>query len=123
MRHALTGDDLAPVARAAFGGRRQLRSVDRLRGGSKKGVYRLTFDDASTAVSYVWDPAENYWPARAGDDAAPGPGSTPVAGAGPVADPFAEASGAGLFEASHALLGRLGVRTPRVYLLAGRLTK
>lgn len=117
MRRALTGDDLAGVMRAAFAGRRQIRSVDRLRGGSKKGVYRLTFDDASTAVSYIWDPAENYWPARAGDDAAPGPSSMAGGGAGSVADPSAEASGAGLFEASHALLGRLGVRTPRVYLL------
>jgi hypothetical protein len=30
---------------------------------------------------------------------------------------FSAASGSGLFETAHALLGRLGVRTPRIYLL------
>lgn len=128
MRRALGVGDLAGVVHAAFGNRRQIRRVDRLRGGSKKGVYRLTFDDASTAVSYVWDPSENYWPARpAGGDSAPGLSSAPggdfapsggsAPGAGAAADPFADASGADLFEASQALLARLGVRTPQVYLL------
>ncbi|HEY1319109.1 MAG TPA: phosphotransferase [Streptosporangiaceae bacterium] len=117
MRRALTGEDLAGVVRAAFGGRRRIRRVDRLPGGSKKGVYRLALDDASTVISYVWDPAENYWPARPGGDSAPGGDSEPGAVTGAVADPFGDASGAGLFEASKALLGRLGIRTPQVYLL------
>lgn len=45
--------------------------MSRLRRGSKKGVYRLGFDDGSTAVAYVWDEAENYWPAPRGEDADP----------------------------------------------------
>jgi hypothetical protein len=43
-------DQLAPVLRAALGGRRQLRRVTRRPGGSKKGVYRAVFDDESTAI-------------------------------------------------------------------------
>jgi fermentation-respiration switch protein FrsA (DUF1100 family) len=77
--------------------------VERLRGGSKKGVYRLSFDDGTSVIGYVWGAAENYWPGAGGPDTG--------------ADPFADASGAGLFEAAHAELARLGVRTPRVYLM------
>lgn len=98
-------DELAGIVRAAFGPARRLTRVQRLRGGSKKGVYRLTFDDEAAAISYIWDPAENYWPAARG------------AQGGSDAGPFAEASGPGLFEASHAQLTALGVRTPEVYLL------
>jgi hypothetical protein len=64
----LTRDDLAGVAGAAFGSRR-LVGVSRLRGGSKKGAYRLFLDDESTAVAYVWAQSENYWPGAAWRDA------------------------------------------------------
>jgi len=68
-------------------------------------VYRLIFDDESTAILYVWDAAENYWP-------------TPRDGAGSDrADPFSDASGVDLFEASRACLNAIGVRTPQVYVL------
>jgi hypothetical protein len=69
--------ELAAVTRAALGARPALASADRLRGGSKKGVYRLTFDDQSTVIAYVWAPEENFWAARDAD-----------------AGPFSEASGA-----------------------------
>jgi hypothetical protein len=98
-------DGLAAAVRAAFGPGRRLAAVQRLGGGSKKGVYRLVFEDGGSAVGYVWDEAENYWPAPQ-DDAGES-----------RADPFADASGADLFEAGHALLDALGVRTPRVCLL------
>jgi hypothetical protein len=52
-RTPLSRDDLAPLARAALGRDRPLASVTRLRGGSRKGVYRLTRDDGSTAIAYV----------------------------------------------------------------------
>jgi hypothetical protein len=97
-------ESLAGVVRAAFGRGRRLAAVHRLRGGSKKGVYRLTLDDGATVIGYLWNAAENYWPAAqrdAGDS---------------QADPFSDAS-AGLFEASHACLDGLGVRVPQVYLL------
>ena len=63
----LTRDDLAGVARAALGRSRTLESVARLAGGSRKGVYRLTMDDRTTAIAYLWAADENYWPAAAND--------------------------------------------------------
>jgi len=41
--------DLTAIAHAAYG--RELRDVARLRGGSKKGVYRLTLDDGTTGTA------------------------------------------------------------------------
>jgi hypothetical protein len=98
-------ESLAGVVRAAFGPGPRLAAVDRLRGGSKKGVYRLTFDDGATVIGYLWNAAENYWPAGRRET-----GES-------HADPFSDASGADLFEASHAYLDGLGVRVPQVYLL------
>jgi hypothetical protein len=96
-------DDLEDVVRAAFGAGCGLAGVQRLRGGSKKGVYRLSLADGRTAIAYIWAAAENYWPAPGGGAADAGP--------------FGEASGAGLFEAAGARLADVAVRTPRVYLL------
>jgi Phosphotransferase enzyme family len=78
--------------------------VARLRGGSEKGVYRLTFDDDSTAIAYIWDDAENYWPA------------THAAEAEDHADPFSQASGIDVFQAASGRLNALGIRTPRIHL-------
>ncbi|MEV0178176.1 phosphotransferase [Streptomyces sp. NPDC050625] len=89
---------LAPLTRAAVGPARTLVAVTRLRGGSKKGAYRLALDDATTVVAYVWSPDEDYWDQ---------PDSDPR-------DPFSHASGLDLFTASHARLSALGVRTPRL---------
>lgn len=97
--------DFAPVVAQAFGPGRRLAQVLRLRGGSKKGVYRLGFDDGSAVVGYVWSEAENYW------TAAPSPEANAQTG------PFSDATGAGLFAAAHSLLDSLGVRVPELYLL------
>ncbi|WP_457029235.1 phosphotransferase family protein [Kitasatospora sp. P5_F3] len=104
VRRVVTRDQLAAVARAARGAGRHLAGVSRLRGGSKKGVYRLTYDDDSTAILYIWDDAENYWP-TSGADAADN-----------HADPFSPASGIDLFEAASRHLDALGIRTPRIRL-------
>ncbi len=48
--------------------------MERLSGGSKKGVYRLIVGDDFTAIACVWDDTENYWPATQAD--------------GNLADPF-----------------------------------
>jgi hypothetical protein len=100
-RGHLTRDDLAPLARAALG--RTPTAVHRLRGGSKKGVYRLILDDGATAIAYVWSPGEDYWRQPDTD----------------IRDTFSHASGLGLFLAAHHRLGELGVRVPRL-LLADR---
>ena len=66
MERVFAGQErLAGVARAAFGSGRRLAGVTRLRGGSKKGVYRAAFTDGGTAIFYLWDAAEDYWPGGA----------------------------------------------------------
>jgi hypothetical protein len=100
---AVTRDQLRGAARAALGGGRELAAVERVAGGTKKGVYRLVMDDATTAIAYLWDDAENYWPAKEGDD--------------DLADPFSPGLGLHLFEAAHARLDALGVRVPALRLV------
>ncbi len=89
--------DLASIARAAFG--RDLRDVARLRGGSKKGVYRLVLDDGTTGVAYVWRADEDYWPAHEPD---------------PL---FGNASGRDLFLTAHTALAEAGVGVPRLIMV------
>ncbi|MFJ8113393.1 phosphotransferase family protein [Streptomyces sp. NPDC096132] len=98
----VTRDHLAGAARAALGGGRRLETVERLAGGTRKGVYRLTMDDATTAIAYLWEASENYWPAAEGDD--------------DRTDPFSPGSGLDLYEAAHARLESLGLRVPEVHL-------
>ncbi|MFF7792345.1 phosphotransferase [Streptomyces sp. NPDC007991] len=97
-RRHLTRTDLAPLTRAALGPGRTLTGVERLRGGTKKGVYRLILDDDSTAVAYVWSADEDYW-----DQPDPDP-----------RDVFSHGTGLGLFTAAHDRLAASGVRTPRL---------
>ncbi|MFC5114415.1 phosphotransferase family protein [Amycolatopsis halotolerans] len=89
------------MVRAAFGAR-ELVSVRRLRGGSKKGVYRLFLDNRTTGIAYVWNSDEDYWP----DAASPEHN-----------DPFGHSTGLGLFQAAHAALSEAGARVPEVVLL------
>ena len=49
-RKELTHADLTPLSRAALG--RTPATVTRIRGGSKKGVYRLTFDHPTDRLKY-----------------------------------------------------------------------
>ncbi|WP_327317630.1 hypothetical protein [Streptomyces sp. NBC_01235] len=107
IRHHLTAPDLAPLAHAAGGPHRTLAGVTRLPGGSKKGAYRLTYDDGSTAIAYVWSPDEDYWDHTEVPD---------------HRRPFSPANGLGLFTAAHDRLAAAGVRTPRLLLAdaAGR---
>jgi hypothetical protein len=94
-------DLLAGVVRGAFEGRRRLVTVSRLDGGSKKGVYRLGLDDASTAILYSWAESENFWHSDGVADSDDEP-----------ANPFADATGLGLFTAASAQLAALDVRGP-----------
>ena len=96
---AATREQLAGAAREALGAGRWLERVQRIAGGSKKGVYRLVMDDATTAIAYLWDEAENYWPTAEGDD--------------DLTDPFSPGLGLDLFEAAHVRLNALGVLSPR----------
>jgi hypothetical protein len=105
VRRFVEPEQVSSLVRVAFGPTRHLHTVTRLRGGSKKGVYRLRFHDESTAILYVWHATENYWPPE------------PDGAASDRTDPFAEASGLDLFAASHTRLAAIGVRTPQVYFL------
>lgn len=88
-----TLDRLAGVTRAALGGRRRLEGVARLAGGSHKGVYRLTMGDGTTAIAYLWEESENFWPQTPDD--------------GDHADQFSAGVGADLFQAAHTRLASL----------------
>ncbi|MEU7754297.1 aminoglycoside phosphotransferase [Micromonospora sp. NPDC049171] len=100
-RTFLQSDELHDLVAEQFGSNSRLAGLDRLTGGSKKGVYRLGLDDQTTVILYVWAAGENYWP--------PSP-TIPD-------DPFTDASGAELFAASHAALAAAGVRIPRLIML------
>ncbi|MET8121958.1 phosphotransferase [Micromonospora sp. NPDC005291] len=100
-RAFLQPDDVSDLVAQQFGADRRLTALDRLTGGSKKGVYRLRLDDQTTVILYVWAANENYWP--------PSP-TVPD-------DPFTDASGAELFAVNHAALTAAGVRTPRLLML------
>ncbi|MFJ6673464.1 phosphotransferase family protein [Actinosynnema sp. NPDC091369] len=94
-------DDLRGVAREVFGAREPV-AVERLRGGTKKGVYRLRSAGGGSAVVYVWHPDENFWPEAPGTED----------------ELFPHASGFGLFERAHDRLTAVGVRVPRLLLRA-----
>ncbi len=80
---------------------REVTGVSRLRGGSKKGVYRLACAGGFSAILYVWAEDEDYWP------------PSPDGGNGV----FGHASGLDLFRACAARFEACGIRVPRVYLL------
>ena len=101
-RKFVTPDDLADLIRAHVGSDRRVVDVERFTTGSKKGVYRLTLDDGSTIVLYVWHPDENFWPLP--------PRSDPD-------DPFTDATGVDLFEAAYQRLVGIGVGTPVVHVI------
>ncbi len=98
MRSFLTRTDLSSLARETFPGR-TLGAVNRLAGGTAKGVYRLAFDDGFTCVAYRWHPDENYWPAQTIFDIGP----------------FAGHGSRTRFLDRHALLTGLGVAVPEIY--------
>jgi hypothetical protein len=93
-------EDVAGWVSEVFGEGRRLVGVRRLRGGSKKGVYRLGFDDGFSVILYSWADDEDFWP---------------VSSDAGEADPFGHASGFELFEASRVRLEDVGVRVPGLY--------
>jgi Phosphotransferase enzyme family len=99
----VTAEDLAAATRAAMGTDRKIKGVTRLTGGSAKGVYRLTMDDHTTVIAYLWEASENYWPQAPNEN--------------DVADPFSPGNGIDLFAAARSRLASLGLRVPEIYLL------
>jgi len=99
----VTPEDLAAAARAAVGSERKIKDVMRLAGGTTKGVYRLTMDDGTTVIAYLWGDSENYWPKAPNEN--------------DVADPFSSGNSIDLFATAHSRLASLGLRVPQIYLL------
>ena len=103
MREFATKEQLSGLVAEVFGTDRSIVAATRLPNGSKKGVYRLALDDATTAIVYIWDPAEDYWHDVQGAEHAD------------PADTFSHASGLDLFEAAVQRLDSLDVRCPRLW--------
>jgi len=103
MRQFADIEDLSGLVRDALGAGCHVVAVDRLRGGSKKGVYRVRLDGSHPAsvIIYSWAEAENFWPGAHEAD---------------PADPFAPASGLVPFLTAQRSLNSLGVRVPQVLL-------
>ncbi|KAB1988235.1 phosphotransferase [Streptomyces triticiradicis] len=106
MRKLAEIEDLSGLVRDVLGPACRVVGIDRLRGGSKKGVYRVRVDGTPMAsvIVYSWAEEENFWPGRNDMDAD---------------DPFAAASGLNPFLAARRSLESLGARTPRVLLADG----
>ncbi|NUW32607.1 phosphotransferase [Nonomuraea sp. SMC257] len=107
-RNFLGRGEVAELAAPVFGRGRRVVEVERLRGGSKKGVYRVLFDDGFSTVLYVWSPDEDYWGTTLKEPAASSD-----------AGPFSHASGLRFFETSGACLEAAGVRVPRLHFADG----
>ncbi|MFG3047517.1 aminoglycoside phosphotransferase family protein [Streptomyces sp. NPDC048241] len=98
MRDFTEPSELRRLVRVALGSRCRVTGVERLRGGSKKGVYRLALTGTGappTVIAYSWAPQENFWP------------SVPT-------DPLTPASGLAPFLAAHHTLNAAGARTPHL---------
>ncbi|MEU1231160.1 phosphotransferase [Streptomyces sp. NPDC005828] len=103
MRRFAEREDLSVLVGDALGAGCRVVAVDRLRGGSRKGVYRVLVDGSrlTSVIVYSWAAEENFWP-----------GGQPV----DSTDPFAPASGLTPFLAAQRSLDSLGVRVPRVLM-------
>ncbi|MFI8349928.1 phosphotransferase [Streptomyces sp. NPDC085596] len=98
MREFTEPSELRRLVREGLGPGCRVTGVERLRGGSKKGVYRLALTGTGappTVIAYSWAPQENFWP------------SVP-------ADPLTPASGLAPFLAAHHTLNAAGARTPHL---------
>jgi hypothetical protein len=89
---------------AALGSSADVLRVERLRGGSKKGVFRLMLTGDESVVLYIWADSVNWW--RTVGEVGAGEG-----------DIFADASGLVLFAEAHEQLAALDVPVPEVLLL------
>ncbi|WP_328883185.1 phosphotransferase [Streptomyces sp. NBC_00299] len=103
MRQFTEPEALSGIVHEALGAGFHVVGVVRLRGGSKKGVYRVRAEGsrAASVIVYSWAAGENFWPAAEGVDAA---------------HPFAPASGLVPFLAAQRRLDGLGVRVPGLLL-------
>ena len=91
-----TEERLHMAARAAFG--KRAAGWEQLRGGTKKGVYRIVLDDDTSAVVYSWAAAENHWPDAPDDQGL-----------------FGSTTSFPAFMSAHSLMHSAGLRVPRLH--------
>ena len=84
----------------ALGRAVQVENVERLRGGTKKGVFRVTTTTGTSVVLYVWHEDEDWW-------------STSTDPAADV-EPFTPANGMTLLTSAYEHLRAIDVRVPAV---------
>jgi hypothetical protein len=101
-RRFADASQLVGVVQEVFGADRSIVGVDRLAGGTKKGVYRVALDDRTSTVVYVWSAEEDYWDGLLPDSS------------NDSESVFAHSSGIDLFEAATRRLEAVGVRSPRL---------
>ncbi len=103
MRQFADVEDLSELVHDAVGTRARVTAVDRLRGGTKKGVYRAFLDGSGppSVIVYSWADGENFWPES--DEHHP-------------VDLFTHAGGLPDFQTVQQHLTHLGVRVPRLLL-------
>ncbi|MFD8807967.1 phosphotransferase [Streptomyces sp. NPDC059597] len=101
MRELTTTVDLPALLRTALGVPAEITGVERLRGGSKKGVYRIRLAGTGPAavIVYRWAPDEDFWPHNGGES---------------PTDPLTPATGLAPYLAAHRALQEAGVRTPEL---------
>ncbi|WP_250404305.1 phosphotransferase [Streptomyces cellostaticus] len=106
MREVMGSGDLQGLVREALGRGCRAVAVERLRGGSRKGVYRVRVDGAplTRVIVYNWAATEDFWPGQHAADAR---------------HPFAPVSGLAPFLTARRTLDDLGVRVPRLLLADG----
>ena len=97
-RRFVRPEELTALVAEVFGSDRAVADLARVDVASKKGVYRLTLDDATSAILYVWHPDENYWPDRTDD-----------------ADQFGDPCGLDAYLACKERYDQAGVRTARTF--------
>jgi hypothetical protein len=78
MHQFTDSEALSGIVHEALGAEARVVGVNRLRGGSKKGVYRVhtSGSRAASVIVYSWAEAENFWPAAEAIDLPSGPAET-----------------------------------------------
>jgi Phosphotransferase enzyme family len=101
MRQFPEGEDIPQLLQDSLGEGYHSVDIVRLRGGTRKGVYRVLADGPgeTSVIVYRWAESENLWPGELD------PSST---------DPLAPVSGLAPFLIAQRTLSSLGVRVPRV---------
>lgn len=102
----LTRGTIERLCSTALGRATRVVGVQRLRGGTKKGVFRVTTTAGDSVVLYTWHDEEDWWSGS----------SDPAADV----EPFTAASGMDLLTSAHECLTTLGVRVPRLLLAEPR---